>query len=375
MVISMEKVENIAKYQPKVSKYKSIQLVLKKYIFLVPLLAIMGGVIVAAKIASATGVFQPDWNVLEIEDMVSKDKKDKKVNTKLEAIQEKIKKKPQQDPDGTVVPGSAVVAVDFGKPVISVARPRPEQVVTTAQESPAADTTALPAGIDTVRNANSNDKVAGTVSTSETSAAPSVQAVSTPRPVANRASSPKQSVVKKTRAPVPSPTDTAVTLPPAEPVSAFNMIRSKTNEKKYVPSYINGNQDLVTGAFVKLRLGEDTEINGRTFPRNTVFNGIVKMNKNVINISINRIGTESVSYEVFDRDYSPGIVMSVSKNRDIEQTLNEGLYSGVNESNRMLPIQALQTVTRAVVGRKRQKDSIISINDGYLVYISKETQK
>lgn len=76
---------------------------------------------------------------------------------------------------------------------------------------------------------------------------------------------------------------------------------------------VNGAQKVRSGSVVLLRLAEDAVISGVTFPKNTVFAGIVSVNSNQVTITVNRLAAYRVEAKIFDYNYLPGIMIDPSK--------------------------------------------------------------
>ncbi|MBC6612439.1 conjugative transposon protein TraM [Hymenobacter sp. BT507] len=76
---------------------------------------------------------------------------------------------------------------------------------------------------------------------------------------------------------------------------------------------VNGAQKVRSGSVVLLRLAEDAVVSGVTFPKNTVFAGIVSVNSNQVTITVNRLAAYRVEAKIFDYNYLPGIMIDPSK--------------------------------------------------------------
>nr|WP_292968761.1 conjugative transposon protein TraM [Allomuricauda sp.] len=63
---------------------------------------------------------------------------------------------------------------------------------------------------------------------------------------------------------------------------------------------VNGEQRVRAGDRLELRLGEDVELGGRVFPRNTLLYGLVSLGPNRVYVSIDQIGRHPVGWKAHD---------------------------------------------------------------------------
>lgn len=156
------------------------------------------------------------------------------------------------------------------------------------------------------------------------------------------------------------------------PVSYFNTIKvAQKGGKDYTVAYVNGDQELISGTYIKLRLGENLHYQGQTVPRGTVFNGRVNVVANAVYITIERIQRYNVDLEVYDGDYSRGII-TAAKSNDMEEAINQSVYRSSGRTVADLPYEVVQDVASSILRKKRRKQSVPTLNDGYQVYIAQE---
>ena len=139
---------------------------------------------------------------------------------------------------------------------------------------------------------------------------------------------------------------------------------------RYTKAHFFGDQDIINGSYIRLRLGEDMRIGGKVVPKNTVFRGIASLSQNKIEIQVDRIGSHALDGRICDQDYHPGIVIPAAKREGMEDALTRSLYQSGTGTAMDLPYELLQQVGQNIIRNKRRKQSTIRINDGYLVYIT-----
>lgn len=160
---------------------------------------------------------------------------------------------------------------------------------------------------------------------------------------------------------------------------AFNLIVvdqafANFSSTEFVKAYVYGEQELMQGSFLKLRLAEDLVLaDGSLIPRNTVFHGQVAVRSNIVEITIHQIRQHAVQLAVYDRDYSYGILLEPDRNN--QQAANQTLYRSGNRSAADIPLDLAQDLTRALIQQERRKARVIKINDGYPLYIAKPLSK
>ena len=165
--------------------------------------------------------------------------------------------------------------------------------------------------------------------------------------------------------------DTVAEVP--RPRNPFASVRLASNhETQYIPAYVYGDQTVGRNSRIRLRLGETIKIDNHRVPEGTVFSGRAAVANDAIYVSVTRIGRYNVAYEVYDDDYSHGIVLNRAKNEDLEESLTQSAYRSSNRGVADLPYDIARDVTRAIVNRKRRKRQEIRLNDGDPVFIAKK---
>ena len=106
--------------------------------------------------------------------------------------------------------------------------------------------------------------------------------------------------------------------------------------------------------------------------KETVFSGRANVSGDAIYVSVTRIDRYNVSYEVYDDDYSHGILLNRPKNEDLEESLTQSAYRSSNRGVGDLPYDIARDVTRAIVSNKRRKQQEIKLNDGDPVFLAQK---
>lgn len=333
----MERIENPEKYQSKDPLRKRIQKFLLKYIIWIPIVCLLSGLLVMLLIYKHQTQNKLLLGVNYDETVKRKDYQIKNSESKLQQFKDKIFEKNQVKRRGRynrIISGRDVVSVDFG------------QITYAAGEKIPSEETEKK---DTLQQQLKPDKPARRPRKRKR------RNIKPPEPKIAIKDTAKQDTVMKVE----------------KPQNPFASLRLATTEQQYTLSYIYGDQELEPGSFIKLRLGEPIEIQGNIIPKGTVFTGKISMSANTVRISVNRIERYPVSYEVYDSDYSRGIVINRPKSPDVENAISNSAYHSAGRSIVDLPYEVLQDVTRSIIEQKRKRQRIIKLNDGYPVYLAK----
>ena len=165
--------------------------------------------------------------------------------------------------------------------------------------------------------------------------------------------------------------DTSVVEPQIR--SPFASVRLANNQEvQYIPAYVYGDQKIGQKARIKLRLGESIRVDQHKVEKGTVFYGRASITDNAIYVSVNRIGRYNVAYEVYDDDYSHGILLDDPKNGDLDQALTQSAYRSSARGITDLPLDIARDVTQAIVNSKRRRQGEVRLNDGDPVFLAKK---
>ncbi|UZS00065.1 conjugative transposon protein TraM [Chondrinema litorale] len=146
----------------------------------------------------------------------------------------------------------------------------------------------------------------------------------------------------------------------------FNDIGSK---KYFAKAVIHNKQQIKSSSEVWLRFVEDATFEGNTYKKNTVFRGRASLNGNKIMISINNINGKSVDCEVYDNDYTVGIILE-DYDHVLQKELERSARTEFSTSVTSIPLDAVQETANAITRARAKKKSILELNDGYDVFIA-----
>ncbi|MDF9801314.1 hypothetical protein OKW21_006623 [Catalinimonas alkaloidigena] len=330
----MERIENPEKYQAKEPFKIRAKKLLLRYILWLPIVCLFIGLIALLLLYQHQIQNKIKLGVNYGETVTREDYKGQKSKSRLKQFQDKIFEKDQVKRMGRyehIVSGKDVVSVDFGQATYSDEEKQP------AKE---------PRKKDNIQNSKSRK------STYE-------------KPVRRK----KVIATKK----VAHKSDTVQTdsIPEVKQNPFASISLAGHAELKYTLAYIYGDQEVEPGSFIKLRLGEPLQLQEFAIPEGTVFTGKISMSSNAIKVKIDRIKRHDVNYEVYDTDYSHGIILDKSKNQDMEQASNNTVYRSAGRSVMALPYEILQDVTQSIIRNKRKRQRTVKLNDGYKVYLAK----
>jgi hypothetical protein len=358
----MEAVENKSKYVRRETRWHKVLRLLKKHIWVFPLLAIAGGLAIAWYMIRNIQAESTQLPEVQYERYLTpQERARQKEEKKLELYREKMKKEKQEKFNSRyerIISGSDLIGkADFGK-IVDQEQPEPEKkpqnegrtrediYPETAIELPAEP---IPMAIPDAGNNPGEAKKQPTFRAQKLPEAP----------------------------PSSSPEGLAADSLPSEeiPADPFHILRASAADiHQFTRAHFYGEQDILSGSYVRLRLGEDMQINGMRIPRNTIFRGIASISRNKIEISIEQIGLQPIWGMVCDQDYNPGIVLPESRSGDMEQALSRSVYQQGSGSAMDIPYEIIQDLTHNIIRNKRRKQSTIRINDGYPVYITLKKQ-
>ncbi|WKN46480.1 conjugative transposon protein TraM [Tunicatimonas pelagia] len=173
----------------------------------------------------------------------------------------------------------------------------------------------------------------------------------------------------------PPPVDTTS----VDTVEAIPQIRNpfasvrlaSSHEVRYIPAFIYGDQTIGRNSRVKLQLGETLSLDNHKINKGTIFFGRARLTNDAIYVSVNRIGRYDVSYDVYDNDYSHGILLENPKNGDTEQALTQSAYRSSNRGVADIPYDIARDVARAIVINKRRRQREVRLSDGDPVFLAK----
>lgn len=155
--------------------------------------------------------------------------------------------------------------------------------------------------------------------------------------------------------------------------------------KNLIRACIHGDQTIVSGAPVRMRLLEPYSISGHTIPANTIFTGIASLGASRLKIVVENLKVGSfispVSFVIYDNDAIEGLNLPNNMKAEAAKRLEQGLLQGVQ-----LPISSIGTLTSEItsaitattqVAKQILNMSLSQVKVGlkanYQMYIQEET--
>lgn len=158
-------------------------------------------------------------------------------------------------------------------------------------------------------------------------------------------------------------------------------------KKNLVKAAIYGDQTIVSGTPVKMRLLEPLLISGIEIPANTIFSGTASVGASRLKITVEnfRYGTymSPVSFVIFDNDAIEGLNLPNNMKAESARKMEQGLLQGVQ-----LPISSIGTVTSEVtsaitattqVAKQLLNQSLsqvkVHLKANYQIFLKEETKQ
>lgn len=138
---------------------------------------------------------------------------------------------------------------------------------------------------------------------------------------------------------------------------------------------VHGDQTVMDGSTLKMRLLEDAEVDGVVVPRNTFIYGTVKINNERVEVKITSVRLKNNLFkfekEIFDRDaikgiYVPGNIKSEARSEATDQGLNQinSNVDGIVGTG----VNAVVTAGKSVLSRNIKRTKI-TIKTNYEIYL------
>lgn len=161
-------------------------------------------------------------------------------------------------------------------------------------------------------------------------------------------------------------------------------VPKKTN---LIKASIYGDQTIVSGSAVKMRLLEPLLVGGIEIPANTIFYGNASVGSSRLKISVENIRygkyISPVSFTVFDSDAIEGLNLPNNMKAEAARRMEQGILQGVQ-----LPISSIGTLTSEVtsaitattqVAKQILNQSLaqvkVHLKANYMMYIKEETEE
>lgn len=151
----------------------------------------------------------------------------------------------------------------------------------------------------------------------------------------------------------------------------------KQSASNAIEAVVQGEQVIVSGGVVKMRLLSDLLVQGKTIPANTFIFGSCSLKGERLNISVKSIGHEAgifpVNLTVYDLDGQEGLFVPGAITRDAAKTGSSQMLQGVQlySTDPSLASQAASAGMQAATGLLSKKAKLVklTIKSGYRVLL------
>jgi Protein of unknown function (DUF3714). len=155
----------------------------------------------------------------------------------------------------------------------------------------------------------------------------------------------------------------------------FSAARTNQIVGNSIRATVHGDQTVMDGSTLKMRLLEDAEVDGVAVPRNTFIYGTVKINNERVEVKITSVRLKNNLFkfekEVFDRDaikgiYVPGNIKSEARSEATDQGLNQinSNVDGIVGTG----VNAVVTAGKSVLSRNIKRTKV-TIKTNYEIYL------
>ena len=150
---------------------------------------------------------------------------------------------------------------------------------------------------------------------------------------------------------------------------------------------IHGDQTVVTGSTVRMRMLEDAVVCGMKIPANTLFYGVATLGANRLEVVVNnlRVGNtiSPVSFVIFDNDAMEGLNLPNNMKAQAAKRMQQGLVQNID-----MPLASIGTMTSEITSAVNATTQIakqilnmklsqvkVHLKSNYQMYIQEETKE
>ena len=154
-----------------------------------------------------------------------------------------------------------------------------------------------------------------------------------------------------------------------------------------IKACIHGDQTIVTGSTVRMRLLEDVQVSGMKIPANTLFYGTATLGASRLDIVINNLkvgnSINPVSFLVFDNDAMEGLNLPNNMKATAAKRMEQGLVQNID-----MPLSSIGTMTSEVTSAINATTQIakqilnmslsqtkVHLKSNYVMYIQEESEE
>ena len=136
---------------------------------------------------------------------------------------------------------------------------------------------------------------------------------------------------------------------------------------------IHGDQTVVTGSTVRMRLLQDITISGMKIPANTLFYGVATLGANRLDIVVSNLkvgnNLNPVSVVVFDNDAMEGLNLPNNLKANAAKRMEQGLVQNID-----MPLNATTQIAKQILNMNLSQVKV-HLKSNYEMYIQEESQE
>lgn len=150
---------------------------------------------------------------------------------------------------------------------------------------------------------------------------------------------------------------------------------------------IHGDQTVVTGSTVRMRMLEDAVVCGMKIPANTLFYGVATLGANRLDVVVNNLKVGNtispVSFVIFDNDAMEGLNLPNNMKAQAAKRMQQGLVQNID-----MPLASIGTMTSEITSAVNATTQIakqilnmklsqvkVHLKSNYQMYIQEETKE
>lgn len=150
---------------------------------------------------------------------------------------------------------------------------------------------------------------------------------------------------------------------------------------------IHGDQTVVTGSTVRMRMLEDAVVCGMKIPANTLFYGVATLGANRLEVVVNNLKVGNtispVSFVIFDNDAMEGLNLPYNMKAQAAKRMQQGLVQNID-----MPLASIGTMTSEITSAVNATTQIakqilnmklsqvkVHLKSNYQMYIQEETKE
>lgn len=162
---------------------------------------------------------------------------------------------------------------------------------------------------------------------------------------------------------------------------------SLPQNSRLIKACIHGDQTIVSGSSVRMRLLETISISGTKIPKNTLFYGTATIGANRLEIAVNNLMVDHsinpVSFLVFDNDAMEGLNLPNNIKAAAAKRMQQGLVQNID-----MPLSSIGTMTSEVTSAINATTQIakqilnmslsqtkVHLKSNYMMYIQQESEE